>query len=248
VRYLFYDPFKADLTAFREVARTTTDFAAKHDVLVEGELNSASNIALNMRGPVNLMYDIAENAAIAEELLDIITEWNLRRLELILDVGVDTLYHTACYETTAFWSPDMYRKYFRPGVEKILEVLHEAGVKMHYYMDLGVMLLIADFREMGIDILSTIDPLPQGDTDLGAVKREAGDRICLWGGVNAGQTIEQGTPEDVREAVKHAVSVAAPGGGFVLSTADSIWDENARDNVMEFINAGLEFGTYSVSL
>ena len=247
IRYLFYDPFQTDLTGFYESAKAVKDFAAKHEVLIEGDVNAASNIALNMRGATNLMCDAVDNPGFVEEFLDIITEWNLRRLEMLLDIGVDTVYHTACYETTAFWSPEMYRKYFRPRVQKKLDMIHQAGVKLHYYMDLGVMPLINDFKEMGIDILSTIDPPPQGDTDIEMIKHEAGDSICLWGGIDTPQTIEGGSPEEVREAVRYAVSIAAPGGGFVLSTADSIRNPDVFDNVMAFINAGHEFGEYPVS-
>ena len=215
-------------------------------MLVEGDVNAVSNIALNMRGATNLMFDTVDNPGFVEELLDIIAEWNLRRLDLILDTGVDTVYHTACYETTAFWSPVMYRKFFRPRVQQKLDMIHQADAKLHYYMDLGVMPLIHDFREMGIDILSTIDPPPQGDTDIAVVKREVGDTICLWGGIDAPQTLEGGTPDEVREAVRYAISAAAPGGGFVLSTADSIWNKDACDNVMAFIKAGFDFGKYPV--
>ena len=246
IKYIFYDPFKTDLTAFHESAQKVKTFAKQHEVLVEGDVNAVSNIALSMRGATNFMCDTVDNPGFVEELLDIITEWNLRRLDLILDTGVDTVYHTACYETTAFWSPEMYRKFFRPRVQQKLDMIHQADAKLHYYMDLGVMPLIHDFKEMGIDILSTIDPPPQGDTDIAMVKREAGDIICLWGGVDAPQTLEGGTPDEVREAVRCAISVAAPGGGFVLSTADSIWNKNVCDNVMAFINAGLEFGKYPV--
>jgi len=248
LRYILHDPADGDLTGFRERAEEVKKFAAKHDVLVEGDVNAVSNIALSLRGPTNLMCDVAEGSPFAVELLDMIADWNLRRLELVLDAGVDTIYHTACYETTAFWSPDMYREYFRPCLEKKLEMIHQAGARMHYYMDLGVMPLIRDFEEMGIDILSTLDPSPMGDTDIKVVKEEVGDRICLWGGVDAPRTIEGGTPEEVREAVRSVISIAAPGGGFVLSTADSIWNEGCYDNVMAFIEAGLEFGRYPIAV
>ena len=53
---------------------------------------------------------------------------------------------------------------------------------------------------------------------------------------------EWGKPDLVRDALWNVIEVAAPGGGFVLSTADSVWDEGAYDNVMAFIEAGLEYG------
>lgn len=248
VRYLFPDPKKSDLAAFHGRAMEVKSFAAKHDVLVEGDVNADSNIALSLRGATNLMCDAIENPGLVDELLDIIGQWNLQRLEMVLDAGVDTVYHTACYETTAFWSPGMYRRFFRPGLEKQLAMMHQAGVKLHYYMDIGVMPLLGDLKEMGVDILSTLDPAPLGDTDMATVKREAGDTLCLWGGVDSPHVIEMGTPGDVREAVRNAISIAAPGGGFVLSTADSVWNVNAGENVMAFIEAGKEFGRYPISV
>jgi len=244
VRYLF----SGGTDAFFEEARIVKDFAAKHGVLVEGDVNAVSNIALSLRGPTNLMCDAAGGSALIDEFLDIISAWNLRRLELMLEAGVDTIYHTACYETTAFWSPEMYRRYFRPHLEKKLALMHQADVKMHYYMDIGIAPLLGDFREMGIDILSTVDPAPYGDADIGKLKREVGDTICLWGGVDAPHTIEGGTAGDVEKAVRQAIAAAAPGGGFVLSTADSVWDVKAYDTVMAFIRAGLEFGRYPIAL
>ncbi len=247
LRYVLSDPMVGDLTDFREQAEAVRTFAGRHDVLVEGDVNAVSNIALSLRGPTNLMCDAVENPAFVEELLDIISLWNMRRLELVLDAGVDTVYHTACYETTAFWSPPMYRRFFRPLLERKLRAIHEAGARLHYYMDIGVMPLLEDFKDMGIDILSTLDPAPLGDTDVAEIKRRVGDRICLWGGVDAPHVIERGTSDGVREAVREAISICAPGGGFVLSTADSVWDSGAYENVMAFIEAGLEYGRYPLA-
>ncbi len=248
LHFVLYDPFVSIPDSYREQVKAVKDFAAKHDVLVEGDANSFSNMALSLRGPQQLMCDIAEGNLLAYELLDMVAEWNLKRIELLLDFGVDTVYHTACYETTAFWSPAMYRQCFRPYLENILALLHQGGVKLHYYMDLGIMPLLEDFKEMGVDILSTLDPLPYGNTDIAEVKSYLGDTTCLWGGVNAPQVIEQGGASDVRQAVREAIRTAAPGGGFVLSTADSVWDTDVLDNVMAFIEAGLEFGRYPLSV
>jgi hypothetical protein len=248
LRYLLYDQTAVDLSEFHERVKQVKFFAAKHDVLVEGDVNAASNIALSLRGPTQLMCDAVDNPGFVEELLNMITTWNLKRLELLLDYGVDTVYHTACYETTAFWSPYMYRRFFAPFIKKKLAMIHEAGARMHYYMDIGTIPLIEEFKTLGIDILSTIDPVPYGDTDIESIKRAIRDTVCLWGGVDAPHTIERGTPDDVRKAVKTAISHAAPGGGFVLSTADSVTDHDAYETVMAFIRAGLEFGRYPISL
>jgi len=69
--------------------------------------------------------------------------------------------------------------------------------------------------------------------DLPAVKAELGGKVCLWGGVNGHLTVEQGRPEDIRNEVRRALELLAPGGGFVLSPVDNVRidSEQSRANV-----------------
>lgn len=43
-----------------------------------------------------------------------------------------------------------------------------------------------------------------------------------------------------------AILAAAPGGGPVLSPGGSLYDPTRYDSVMNFIEAGLEFGRYPI--
>jgi len=63
--------------------------------------------------------------------------------------------------------------------------------------------------------------------------------MCVWGGVNGFITIERGTEEEVRSAVREAIEALGPGGGFILSPVDNVRadDETARRNVTAFIDA-----------
>jgi uroporphyrinogen decarboxylase len=117
-------------------------------------------------------------------------------------------------------------------------------------MDTGFVPLFDDFLEIGVDILSTVDPVMggMGETTLADVKGRIGHRICLWGGVNSPHTIERGTESEVRQAVREAIEALGPGGGFVLSTADSVWDPKPEANVRQFIAAGLEYGCYPLAV
>jgi hypothetical protein len=62
--------------------------------------------------------------------------------------------------------------------------------------------------------------------------------------VNAYWDVMHGSKEHVREAVRAAISAGAPGGGYVLSTADSVYEPCPLGNVMEFFLAGREYGRY----
>jgi uroporphyrinogen-III decarboxylase len=77
------------------------------------------------------------------------------------------------------------------------------------------------YLEAGIDVLIGIDPVQGTHTDMPLIKNKLGDRVCLWGGVSGAVTVEQGTEEEVRAAVRTAISTLGP-RGFVLSPIDNL--------------------------
>ncbi len=236
------------LAAFGERMDGVMRFA-RGEVLVEGVIESASNVAFSLLGPERFLTGATLEPALVGRLLQMLDGWIEGRLQILLEAGVDTVYHTACYETTALWSPRQFRELFAEGLARKAELCHQAGAKLHIYMDTGFVPLLDDFLEIGADILSTVDPVMGGlgETTLADVKARIGHRICLWGGVNSPHTIERGTKADVRRAVREALEALGPGGGFVLSTADSVWDPKPEGNVREFIAAGLQYGRYPLA-
>ena len=241
--YLFYDPTKADTTGFFESAARTASFAVAHGVLVEGSIAGYAGTLGNLVGPQRMLYLALDDRELIIELLNMIHVWSMKQLQLLLDAGVDTIYTSACYETVELWSPELVRELFHPLRREMIKVTHQAGAKLHYFTQTGIMPLILDYKEMGVDILSALDPLGVGGqrhaVDLQEVKETIGDTICLWGGVDPEHTIEMGTEDEVRKAVDHAIRTCAPGGGFVLSTSGSIYDRSEKTyrNVMAFIDA-----------
>ena len=72
--------------------------------------------------------------------------------------------------------------------------------------------LLDVFLELGIDLLINVDP--QGKAELPRLKRETGERICFWGGVNSAITLGRGSRDEIRDAVIFAISTLAPGEGL----------------------------------
>ena len=53
-------------------------------------------------------------------------------------------------------------------------------------------------------------------------------------------------PEDIEEKVRDTIKAAAPGGGFILSTSDSIRDGTPIENVRAFFDSGRKYGSYPI--
>jgi uroporphyrinogen decarboxylase len=106
-------------------------------------------------------------------------------------------------------------------------------------MTWGIMPFLDLFKEMDIDILYGVDPV-QGSADLRKVKQAIGDKICIWGGVNAAVTLT-GSKSGVENAVKNALETLAPGGGFILAAIDQLFVDTIWENFMTMIHTWRKF-------
>jgi uroporphyrinogen decarboxylase len=80
--------------------------------------------------------------------------------------------------------------------------------------------------------------------ELVKVKRLVSDRVCLVGNIDCGQLLPHGTPEQVRQAVRQAIADGGPGGGYILSSSNSIHSSCKGENLVAMVRACHEFGRY----
>lgn len=230
LRYLLCDPDEEQLTRFREKAEVYRRLADERQVLLEGAYVSLGDTVVWLMGPTNLMYAFQDDPGFVEELLDIVWNWHVRQIEILLDERVDVILHRGWYELPDFWGVEPYRRFLKPLLRKEADMVHQAGAKFSYIMTSGIMPLLDDFLEIGIDVLWGPDPV-QGGANLPALKEKLNGRICIWGGMNAILTLGEGTPEDARCAVEEAIRILAPGGGFVLFPVDQIVAGTPWENI-----------------
>ena len=249
--YLFAEPSEEDIIAFRQHAESLKRFASEKGLLVSGGWRSrgpekgidkdggvmGADALMWLCGMENALLWVLEKPEIIQRLLEIVSDWNRKRMAIYLDEGVDLLVRRGWYEGTDLWSPALYRKFIFPYLKEEIEMVHGAGAKFGYIMTSGVMPLLDDFLELGIDVLIGVDPVQGKGTDLRILKEKLGGSVCLWGGVNGFLTIENGEKEEVQKAIQSAISILGPGGGFILSPVDNVTDasERARDNVRTMI-------------
>lgn len=259
--FLLSQPTEEDISTFREQADRLKKLATAKGLLVSGGWGTAgsSQKGINIDGgtanvdavmwlcgmekAVLLAMDEPE---LMKELLEIISAWNMKRMEIYLEEGIDLLIKRAWYESTELWSPSLYHKFIFPVLKKEIELCHQAGAKFGYIMTSGVTPLLDDFLKLGIDVLIGIDPVQGKGTNLKMLKEKLRGKICLWGGVNGFLTIEKGTKGEVKEAVSQAISVLGPKGGFILSPVDNVADSSdyTWDNVKTMIKTWKEIRFY----
>jgi uroporphyrinogen decarboxylase len=80
--------------------------------------------------------------------------------------------------------------------------------------------------------------------DLGEVKAKYGNRVALKGNVDCAQLMTFGTPKEVIDATKEALRKGMPGGGFILSSSNSIHSAVKPENYTAMLQACREYGRY----
>jgi hypothetical protein len=85
--------------------------------------------------------------------------------------------------------------------------------------------LLDMIAEAGVDVIIGVDP---AQWDLAVAKEKLAGKTALWGGVNGHLTVERGSSDEVRDAVRDAMETLASGGGFILSPVDNVRESTPR--------------------
>jgi hypothetical protein len=195
---------------------------------------------------VDLMVACYDSPEFVRDLLRLFQDHTLAETSAALEAGVEVVFVPWYFASmSAGWSPPLFETFFLPLIKEHVDLVHDMGGLYHYYDDGAVTRILPWLAEAAIDILSTAPPPPIGDVDLAQAKADFGDRICFNGNVDLLNVIKDGTPEFIRHTVRQLILDAAPGGGFILGTSDSIRDADLA-NVRAYFEAARMYGDYSL--
>ncbi len=234
LRHLLPDPSPEQMAEFQRRAEELRQAAQRLGVVLDGGWVALGDAAMWLCGMQRILYGQMDEPEFIEQVLDVILEWELKRLDLLLESGIDVLVHMAWYESTDFWSPRTFRRLLRPRLQVEIDRCHAHGVKFRYIITRSWQPYCNDLLEMGIDCLTGVDPV-QDKLDLARVKSQIGEKICLMGGLNSAVMLSQWSDEQIRAAVRQAIEIMAPGGGFILYPVDAIFNTQPWDKVLLMI-------------
>ena len=219
--HLLAPPTEADVAAFGDEATRAHDFARARGILLVGGWGVGADMLNWLCGVEPLMILTHTEPAMAAELFEMVHRWNRRRMEVVLSAGVDLYIRRAWYEGCDFIPRKFFGDVVLPRLKAEVDLAHEKGAKFGYICSSGLLPILDDLLAAGVDVLIGVDPVQGTSTNLAEIKSKAGRRMCLWGGVSGAITVEMGSEEELRSAVRQAVRVLGP-EGFILSPVDNI--------------------------
>ena len=238
LKYVLTPPTKDDIKIFREKSEGARKFAKKHDLLIAGMWGLGVEAAAWLTGLEYIIMQTVDDSGFVEEFAEFIESWNRSRMEIFLEFGVDFFVRRGWYESVDFWSPNNFRKYVLPSLKREVKLCHQAGTRFAYTIVKGSLPLIDQIAGAKVDILIGVDPSSMDPyMDLKLLHEKVNGKMCLWGGINEAVTIQSGTEDEIREAVKKAINILGKDGGFILSPVENVLltTDEAWKKVMMFI-------------
>ncbi len=207
-------------------------------------LNGPFFLSRCLRGSLeNLMMDYVENPGLARDLARMTTDSNLAALEIIAKKGADFVVNDCdmAYNSGPMMSPKHYDQFIHPYHCEIVKRAHQLGLQIVKHTDGKIQTMVPKFIEEGFD---AVHPFQPQCIDLAESKRKWGDKICVMGNIDCVYLLVFGSAEQVRAEVRKTIAAVAPGGGYILSSSNTIHPGVKPENFMAMIEAAREFGKY----
>ncbi len=219
--YLLQPPSALEIAAFQTEVERARAFADAHGVLLAGGWGVGMDMANWLCGMEDLMVLTIQQPDFVDDLLELIHQWTMARMAVVLSAPVDLFIRRAWYEGCDFVTPCFYRRSVLPRLKAEVDLAHARGTRFGYICTSGMAPMLDSYLEAGFDVLLGVDPEQGTHTDMARIAETLAGEVCIWGGVSGAITVEMGTPAEVREAVHRAVRTFGP-EGFILSPIDNL--------------------------
>jgi uroporphyrinogen decarboxylase len=147
------------------------------------------------------------------------------------------------HNTDTLANPRLYRRYIFPYYREIKRLTEARGVPLLLHSDGRITRILPDLVEIGFNALHPIDP---NCMDIAATRRVVGPSVCLIGNLSLADPLGTGTPAQVAAATEALIRQMAPGGGYCLSSGNSIPDYVPYENWKAMRDTALRVGVYPV--
>lgn len=203
----------------------------------------------SLRGMTNALMDYYIDPDNVHRLFRALTDFYMVLIERAHnEAGVDGIFTSDDLgtQTGPFFSPDIFREFYKPYYKEIIDKAHSLG--MHFWLHTcgNVEKFIPDWIEIGLDVLH---PIQKHTMDEAMIAREYGKDICIWAGLDVQQVIPWGTPEEVRQEIRHLIDTfyRPDEGRLMLTAGNGITPDCPIPSLEAFCDEAVVYGTMKVS-
>ncbi|MCL4369950.1 MAG: uroporphyrinogen decarboxylase family protein [Chloroflexi bacterium] len=227
---------------YERVARWLKEYKQEFAVFARIRLGAAST--LESMGLDAFGYMLYDDPDLVHEIHGRFSAWSARVVRHLNELDFDFLWANddLAGNNGPFMSPKVFREFFLPHMRSVAQEIKKPWI---FHSDGNLFPLLPDLLTLGMNAVHPIQPVAM---DIGRMKREYGDRVALAGNIDLDYTLTLGTPEEVDAEVKGRIAAAGPGGGYMVTSANSLTDYCKVENVRAMAAAVRKYGRYPLRL
>ena len=148
------------------------------------------------------------------------------------------------YVNSMMFSPELWRKYFKPIVKRIIDVCREAGLMTIYHGCGNASLIFEDFIEIGLDAYNPLEA--KAGLDAVKLKEQFVGKIAFVGNIDV-RALETGDKSRIAKEVLYKLK-AGRGGGYVVQSDHSVTSDVSPESYEYMVSLVREYGTQPLNL
>lgn len=191
-----------------------------------------------LRGFEQMFIDFVTNPDLVNTLFDLTWKYHNTIAKNLVSKGVDMIWigDDVGAQNRMLISPLLWRKFFKEKMARFISSLKSMNpdIKIAYHSDGYITPIIPELIEIGIDILNPVQP---GSMNPVEIKKQFGDKLCLWGTIDEQYTLPFTDPQAVRSEVSERIKTLGRDGGLILSPTHNIQLDTPIENFFAMVDA-----------
>jgi len=166
--------------------------------------------------------DLAERPEVIHAAAKRMRDSACARIDRLADAGADfiLLVNDIAGNSGTFISPAHIREFVLPYLAEEVARIRSHGILPFIHTDGNIMAILDEWIGLDAACYQSVDPM--AGMDIAAVKTRCQGRLALMGNIQC-SLLQDGPEKAIRAATLRCLKAAAPGGGYVFSTSNTIF-------------------------
>ncbi len=231
---------------FKTIKRKCNNFKKDIYLIAHDDYASVWPPVWQGMGMTAFAHALRKNPKLIEERFEQTTEFVIGLFKTYAELGAKVFFEGVdiAFKSGPLINPKYIDQYVAPSLKRVVEAVHNWGGKIIFHSDGDITSLLDFVVDCGFDALHCLEP-PYVDLDL--VKKKVGDKLCLLGNIDTSHILVDATKKEVEDAVKYAIKILGPGGGYILSPSNS-HPAMSYQRIKWMIEATKKYGVYPLQI
>jgi len=249
IKPLIDDIENADQYQVPDMNWCTTDkldyYKKNSDMFVVAQIGGPSSNTYLCIGMEDYMIYSLTNTREVGIIGERIMEYEVARAKKFIDHGADAILiaDDIAFNSGPFLPPKIMDRIVYPHLKQaVTEIKKYSNVPVFFHTDGYIYDELDKIVDCGFDGIQSLQP--SAGMDIAKVKANYGKDLCLMGNIDLDYLLTFGSMQEVEDEVKRVIDIAAPGGGFILSSCNVFVDMVKPENALAMYNTAEKYGVY----